>query len=476
MSMGDDIEGQKVATSNESKGEPQQFRTVASAPDEQDLLPVVDDVPFPVWLIAFVGAAERFAWYGATSPLPENYIQYSPSSKIPGVLGLREATATNIVNAMMAAGYLATIPAAVVADMWLGRYGTVLVSVLIQLCGSAILFGTSFPRAVQAGAAEGGLATAIVLIALGSGGVRSSIAPFISTSQWKHNGAVHRDKSQGQGAKERTKGHHRSRAYKPIHLQYVLLVVRTRASFRHLALLTPRATMVNVGGLSALITTILEKYIGYWALWRHALVQRPPSGSVLLQASRAMVEAPPTFIDELKSGLLACRVFVRPHLLFPIHWLCLNQTFNNLISQAGQMVDSGVPNDIIRSLNPIASINLTPVFTSRSCRNYQIIPNQISMFLQTPIYVLGAIAGIFCFTMGTEYAYNQAPKTMKSVVQSVWMATAGVGACLAMAFTPITTDPHLVIMYSSLTGVKAVMTVLFGVFLGKHDRKKAVPL
>lgn len=214
--------------------------------------------------------------------------------------------------------------------------------------------------------------------------------------------------------------------------------------------------------------------------------------------------------------------------LFPLHWLCLNQTFNNLISQAGQMVNSGVPNDTIKSLNPISSVLLTPVisrglypfltrcrirfgpmaritvgflfltlamvytavlqkliYSAGPCYDHPLtcpasdhghIPNQISMFLQTPIYVLGAIAEIFCFTTGTEYAYNQAPKSMKSVVQSVWMATAGVGACLAMAFTPITKDPHLVIMYSSLAGVMAVTTVLFGVLFGKHDRKKTVLL
>lgn len=132
------------------------------------------------------------------------------------------------------------------------------------------MLGTSFPRAVQAGAAEGGLAAAIVLI-----------APFSGMSQWKHqlpgvdnlleltghSGAVHRNKPQGQGTKERTKAHHRSRAYNPIYLQCVLLVFRPRASFRHLALLTPRPMMVNVGGLSALMTTILEKYVGYWVAY-----------------------------------------------------------------------------------------------------------------------------------------------------------------------------------------------------------------
>ncbi|KAE8158140.1 hypothetical protein BDV40DRAFT_304498 [Aspergillus tamarii] len=102
--------------------------------------------------------------------------------------------------------------------------------------------------------------------------------------------------------------------------------------------------------------------------------------------------------------------------------------------------------------------------------------NQISMFLRTPIYVLGTMAEIFYSTTGTEYAYNQALKSMKSVVQSVWMVTAGVGACLAMVFTPITKDPHLVIMYLSLAGVVAMTTGLFRFLFGRHDREKAVLL
>ncbi|PKX91326.1 oligopeptide transporter [Aspergillus novofumigatus IBT 16806] len=531
----DDIERQPVVTSNKDKGEPQQCQLVTGAHDEENLLPVIDGIPFPVWLIAFVGAAERFAWYGATSPL-QNYIQHSPSSKIPGVLGLREATATNIVNALMAGGYLATIPAAVVADTWLGRYRTILVSAFIQLCGSAILFASSFPRAVQSGAAAGGLATGIVLIAVGSGGVRSSVAPFIAE---QYTETAPKVKVLKNGQKVITD--------RELTIQYIYNDGECR-------------------GLSALVTTILEKYAGYWVAylvplcmmalsvvpllaWRHIFVRYPSSGSILPQAGRAMMYgiregfemdgAKPqkqqekhhrqvpwtdTFIDELKSGLLACRVF----LLFPIHWLCLNQTFNNLISQAGQMVNSGVPNDTIKSLNPISSILLTPiishglypfltqhrirfgpmarivvgflfltlamaytailqklVYSTGPCYDQPLacpesdhgrIPNQISVFLQTPIYVLGAIAEIFCFTTGTEYAYNQAPKSMKSVVQSVWMATAGVGACLAMAFTPIGKDPHLVVMYSSLAGVMAVTTVLFGIFFGKQDRGKTVLL
>ena len=77
MSTSDDIERQTVVTSNENKREPQQSQLDSN----EDLLPVVDDVPYPVWLIAFVGAAERFVWYGATSPLREPYCQ---STQWPG--------------------------------------------------------------------------------------------------------------------------------------------------------------------------------------------------------------------------------------------------------------------------------------------------------------------------------------------------------------------------------------------------------
>lgn len=74
-------------------------------------------------------------------------------------------------------------------------------------------------------------------------------------------------------------------------------------------------------------------------------------------------------------------------------------------------------------------------------------PNQISLFLQIPIYVFGEVASIFCCMIGTEYAYNGAPKSMKSLVQAIWLAMAGIGGCLALALNPLAEDPRLVITY-----------------------------
>ncbi|OCL07987.1 hypothetical protein AOQ84DRAFT_398180 [Glonium stellatum] len=275
------------------------------------------------------------------------------------------------------------------------------------------------------------------------------------------------------------------------------------------------------------------------------IFKSPPSGSILPRVTRALwcgakggfrvdaakpqaqfekhhKEVPwdDVFIHELKSGLLACRILI----FYPIHWLCLNQTFSNLIAQAGQMVNSGVPNDTIKSTNPITGIILIPLIQQglysflrrrhirfgpisridvgftlasasivyatglqqliyntgpcyshpRTCaasENGQ-VPNQVSMFLQAPIYMLGGLADVFCIPTGTEYAYNQAPRSMKSVVRALWLATAGVGACFAMAFTPVAKDPHLIVMYACLAVVMGVTTVAFWVTFRENDKEK----
>lgn len=97
------------------------------------------------------------------------------------------------------------------------------------------------------------------------------------------------------------------------------------------------------------------------------------------------------------------------------------------------------------------------------------IPNQISVFLQIPIYFISSLAEVFCMTTGTEYAYNNAPDSMKTLVQAIWLAMAGIGISLALAFTPLTKDPYLVIMYGSLAGLLGGATILLWVLFRHLD-------
>jgi POT family proton-dependent oligopeptide transporter len=109
---------------------------------------------------------------------------------------------------------------------------------------------------------------------------------------------------------------------------------------------------------------------------------------------------------------------------------------------------------------------------SCAAANNRTVPNQISVFLQVPTYFGGALAEVFCLTTGTEYAYNHAPKSMKTLVQAIWLAMAGIGTCLALAFTPLTKDPHLVTMYATLTGLLGGATILLWVLFRRLDKLK----
>ena len=56
----------------------------------------------------------------------ENYVQNARGDVLrPGALGLGQALATNINYAFMTFGFITPVPAAVVADRWLGRYQTI---------------------------------------------------------------------------------------------------------------------------------------------------------------------------------------------------------------------------------------------------------------------------------------------------------------------------------------------------------------
>ena len=146
---------------------------------------------------------------------------------------------------------------------------------------------------------------------------------------------------------------------------------------------------INIGALSSIITTNVEKYYSFWLAYllplivfngaiavlifgRKRYIQKPPGGSLIIRAGRVTLKAirmrwklgkqsgrshlldyakeipslndydgklrvteteNNQFIDELKKAGGACRVFV----FYPFYWVCYNQLGTNLVSQAAQM-------------------------------------------------------------------------------------------------------------------------------------------
>ncbi|KAL3421186.1 oligopeptide transporter [Phlyctema vagabunda] len=514
-------------------------RPVATEEEIKNLTHVVDDIPFRLWIACFAGILERFVWYGATAPL-QNYIQNARGGEIPGTLGLGQVTASNVVNALMIATSLTPMLAAILADSFLGRYKTMVYSAFIEAIGATLLFATSLPVAIEGGAALGGLIAACVLLSVGTGAFSSTVVPFIAD---QYEETEYRIKIQKNGVKVVTS--------RELTITYIYNVFYWA---------------VNIAALLAETVTLMERYVGFWlaylvpccAMWLALLpvlfgkpyyIEIIPTVNIVPQAAKAlwygvvgkfqMDEAKPavqlekhnrtvkwssTFVDDIKLSLLTCRVL----LLFPVHWLALNQTFNNLISQAGEMITYGIPNDMLKVTGAIAGIIVAPIiqnglypfleqrkirfgpvarmtagfailtlcmaytaivqkiiYNAGPCYDHpldcpaaegRVVPNRVSVFLQIPIYFGGALTEVLCLTTGTEYAYNRAPKSMKSLVQAIWLSMSGIGSLLALALSPLSEDPRLVILYALLAGLLGISTVALWVIFGYLDKEDTVLL
>ena len=279
-------------------------------------------------------------------------------------------------------------------------------------------------------------------------------------------------------------------------------------------------------------------------------VKRPPQGNVLPQAIKVLslavrsgfnLEAaypsyqqsyhnrtPPwtqEFVTEIARGLKASRVII----CFALFYLCYDQVLNNLISQAGQMELSGISNDTIQSLNPIACIILGPIiqnvlfpfvyrrripfgpiirisfaflfialgmayaagiqrliYTRPPCYDRPLAcaaaqlshgesrPNDVTVWVQIPVHFLLGVGEILGVVSLSEYAYAEAPTNFKVVAQAFGELTAAIGAVLGMALGPVAKDPWLVIMYATFAGVTGAGALGFwAVFRGYEGVVKA---
>lgn len=202
-------------------------------------------------------------------------------------------------------------------------------------------------------------------------------------------------------------------------------------------------------------------------------------------------------------------------MIYGLFWLCFGQVDNNLVSQAGQMETHGIPNDMIRTINGISCIVLIPLaqkflYPELSRRGihfgpiarmttgflivvlamayaaivqkiiYQKNPcyvtqegcnegRKVDVFVQAPVYILLAAGEVLASVSGSEFAYNQAPRRMKSLVQALYVSTAGIGSVLGICLARAARDPDVMYLYASLAIAMFVATVLFWVAFRKHE-------
>ncbi|XDG04955.1 hypothetical protein ABKA04_004570 [Annulohypoxylon sp. FPYF3050] len=238
------------------------------------------------------------------------------------------------------------------------------------------------------------------------------------------------------------------------------------------------------------------------------------------------------WVDEVRRGFKACSVFV----WYPIYWLSYNQLSNNLVSQAATMILNGVPNDVVNNLDPIAllifipivdkfvypslrraGINLTPIKKITggfaigtlsmvvaaivqhyiyqespcrtvsgygyvdSCKEALGLPDDavesqykapLSVWIQTPAYILIAFAEICASITGLEYAFTKAPKNMRGFITGVFWFAQAFSAAIGQAFVPLATDPYLVWLYVTIAIISALGGIGFWFTFSNLDKEE----
>ncbi|WQF79172.1 Putative proton-dependent oligopeptide transporter family, PTR2 family proton/oligopeptide symporter [Colletotrichum destructivum] len=225
------------------------------------------------------------------------------------------------------------------------------------------------------------------------------------------------------------------------------------------------------------------------------------------------------WVDEVRRGVMACTVF----LWFPVFWLAYGQMTNNLINQAATMRLDGIPNDIITNLNPFALLIFIPIcdkviypaveraglrFTPIKkialgflCATLSMVvaaviqhfiyqrapcgygasdtdcirengPPDMTVWIQTPCYILIALSEIFASITGLEYAFTKAPKNMRGLVTGVFWFVHAFSSAIAQAFVGLAADPLLVWLYTCIAIISCLGGVGFWLMFRKLDKEE----
>jgi len=397
-------------------------------------------------------AAERFSYYGMRSILVIYMTQWLVSSS--GALDtMTEPEARGNYALFGASVYFCSIFGALVSDGFLGKYRTILYVSLIYCLGHLVLslggtaFGNSigfYPRVA--------LAVGLGLIAIGSGGIKPCVSANVGDQFGPRN--LHLlEKVYGWFYFSINAGSMFSTILIPRLLGEVVKEngeaeltssgVASTSYGPHVAFAIP--------GILMLIATIF-----FW-MGRNRFVHRPAAGLGFLREATSA------------AGLKILRIPLTVALFVAIFWSLYEQSGSAWVLQAAKMNrDFGwfeMNASETHTLNPVLILVFIPLFgyvvypaINRVFRLTAIRKMSIGLFLtaiafstsaiiesqitpdhaphvawQVIPYVIMTAAEVMVSITGLEFSYSIAPKSMKSLVMSIWLLSNAAGQYLTYA-------------------------------------------
>jgi POT family proton-dependent oligopeptide transporter len=367
-------------------------------------------------------AAERFSFYGMKAVLAVFMVQYLHLMDHGAISFMSETEATERVHLFNGAVYLTPFLGALLADIFTGKYRTIILLSLVYCLGHLALacmgmWGNS-PLWLMAG---------LGLIALGSGGIK----PCVSAHVGDQFGALN--------------AHLLPRIFNWFYFS------------------------INTGAFVSMILTpwLLEWYGPHWAFGVPGVLMA--LATLVFWSGRNRFTHVPAggkrFITELfKDGGIRVMLKLLPLYLFvAMFWALFDQTGSTWIFQSEDMDRhflgfEWLPSQV-QSLNSVFVLTLIPLFS------YLVYPFVNRYWLLTPLrkisiglftmaasfglvaliqqwidggarpniswqilaFALLTVAEVMVSIVAMEYAYTQAPKTMKSLLMCFYLGAVGIG-------------------------------------------------
>jgi len=433
------------------------------------------DNKFPSQIKYIVGneACERYSYYGMRSILTVFMIQ---------VLLFQEAEATSTYHLFAAACYLFPVLGAFISDRVWGKYKTILILSLVYCAGHAVLSIWETKLGLYAG---------LGLIALGSGGIKPCVSAHVG-DQFKAN-----------------QQHLLKKVYElfyfMINFGSFFSTIVTPWTLKHYG----ASIAFGIPGVLMFIATFI-----FWMGRKEFVHVTPTKGdghgflNILSSAFRhsssrakgtpfldgALKEHKREQIDAAKAVIDIAKLFAA----ISVFWALFDQHGSSWVIQAMNMdpLFMGVqfePSQI-SAWNPIMVMGLIPLFSmglypfldkvgikTTSIRRMTwgmfvaaasfAIVGLLQMWMDTGVkinvmwqffpYLVITMAEVMISITGLEFAYTQAPRSMKSTIMSIWLLTVFFGNLITayvskVNFFPVASTGYFM-FFAALMGLFAVI-------------------
>ncbi len=379
-------------------------------------------------------AAERFSYYGMRAILTLYMINY---------LIIPEYQAKTYYHLFMSVTYFFPILGAFIADRYLGRYNTIMIFSVFYCFGH--LFLSLFDNYM-------GLILGLGFIALGSGGIKPCVSSFLG-DQFKTDEVDLKTKAFSFFYFSINFGSFFSSLLIPI----VKNVYGYGLAFAIPGVLMLIATLLLIMGRKyyTIVKPNDEEKSEFFAILKYAISTRK-------QGKTFFEKAYEKFSHENVEGVISVLNILKVYLIVIVFWAMFDQQGSSWVIQAKEMnlnfLGLKMQPEMLQAMNPIMVMFLIPICVFFVYPTFKLGPIKrigIGMFIaglsfisvgiieefllrgielnvmwQIIPYLILTLSEVFVSITGLEFAYTQAPKSMKSILTSLWLLTVFFGNLL----------------------------------------------